>query len=143
MTATTTPLAGGTDIGETIGGKVFSRAILYDESGAAVPLYPATQPISAEALPLPAGAATSARQDEAKAAIQALGPQGAAFAITPHATNALERQIGGIAVVTGGTIVYRYPGESTDRTITLPAGFFPLVATHIRATSTAAGLTGF
>ena len=125
MTATTTPLSNGTDIGETIAGKVFNRAILYDGAGAAI------------------SPATSAKQDEAKAAIQALGPQGAAFAITPHATNALERQIGGIAVVTGGTIVYRYPGESTDRTITLPAGFFPLVATHIRDSSTAAGLTGF
>lgn len=125
MTATTTPLAAGTDIGETIADKVFSRAILFDGAGAAI------------------DPATSAKQDEAMAAIQSLGPQGPAFAITPHATNALERQIGALSIITAGTIVYRYPGESSDRTITLAAGFYPLVATHIRDTSTAAGLTGF
>jgi hypothetical protein len=91
------------------------------------------------AVTVPAGA-TSAKQDELQAAIAATAP---AFAITPHATNALERQIIAIAIVTGGDIVYRHPDDADDRTITLPAGFFPLVATHIRDTSSAEGLTGF
>ncbi|MDX3884036.1 MAG: hypothetical protein QHC65_06415 [Sphingomonas sp.] len=99
--------------------------------------------VSATALPLPAGAATAAKQDEAAAAIQALAPSAAPFAITPHATNALERQIKAISVVTGGDITFRYPGETSDRTIPVPAGFYPLVATHIRATTTATGLTGW
>lgn len=90
-----------------------------------------------------AAQATAAKQDEAKAAIQALAPSAAPFAITPHATNALERQIRAISVVTGGDITFRYPGEGADRTITVPAGFYPLSATHIRATTTASGLTGW
>ncbi|PTD19906.1 hypothetical protein CV103_12005 [Sphingomonas fennica] len=103
----------------------------------------ATQPVSAASLPLPAGAATATKQDAATAAIEALAPQGPAFAITPHASDPLEREIGAISIVTGGDITYRYPGEGGDRTITLPAGFFPLRASHIRDSSTASGLTGF
>lgn len=34
MTATVTPLTVGTDIGETIGGKVYSRSLLSDTAGA-------------------------------------------------------------------------------------------------------------
>ncbi|AGH48763.1 hypothetical protein G432_05180 [Sphingomonas sp. MM-1] len=105
--------------------------------------YPETQPVSAASLPLPAGAATATKQDAATAAIEALAPQGPAFAITPHASDPLEREIGAISIVTGGDITYRYPGEGGDRTITLPAGFFPLRASHIRDSSTASGLTGF
>ena len=102
-----------------------------------------TLTVEADALPLPSGAATSAKQDEATAAIEAVSLVDAPFAITPHATNALPRQIKAIAIVTGGDIAFRSPGASADATITLPAGLFPLPATHIRATSTAEGLTGF
>lgn len=128
--------------------------------------FQATQPISAAALPLPAGAAketkqdagntslgsidtkltgvaTAAKQDDLKAATAVTLPP---FPITPHATNALERPIIGIAVKTAGTIVFHHPADTTgtDRTIDVPAGFYPMGgATHIRATSTATGLTGF
>lgn len=103
----------------------------------------ATQPVSAASLPLPTGASTAAKQDEAIALLEAGAALDAAFAITPHATDPLERETKAIAIVTGGTVVYRHPDEGSDRTVTLPAGFFPLRATHIRATSTAVNLTGF
>jgi len=222
MSATTTPLPTGTDIAETIGGKVYNRAILFDQAGSPAQMYPDTQPVSAEslplpegaaseetlaavsakfpaslgakaanasfsivpatgasfaitaealpatlgakaaaaslsivpatdasfsisadALPLPTGAATAAKQDEATAAIEALRTSGAPFPITPHASDPLERETAAISVVTGGTIVFRFPGAGSDETIEVPAGFFPLVASHIRDTSTASGLTGW
>lgn len=81
-------------------------------------------------------AATSAKQDLAL-------PTGPAFPITPHATNPLERVINGLAIISGGTVIYRHPAEGADRTVTLPAGLFPLRASHIRTGGTATGLTGF
>lgn len=100
-------------------------------------------PASDATFPLPTGAATAAKQDQTAALIEATVALDAPFAITPHATDPLERETKAISLVTGGTVVYRHPDEGSDRTITLPSGLFPLRATHIRATSTAADLTGF
>jgi len=102
-----------------------------------------TLAVAAETLPLPAGAATSAKQDQMITPLDAMISTAAPFDITPHATNALERPIKAVSITVAGTIVFRHPDEGTDRTVTLPAGLFPLRATHIRATSTATGLTGF
>lgn len=121
----------------TLGPKASSGSV------SVAPASDATFAVSAATLPLPAGAATSAKQDAAADLLEAGVVLDAPFAITPHASNALEREIKAIAIVTGGTVVFRHPNEGSDRTITLPAGMFPLRATHIRATSTAATLTGF
>lgn len=87
--------------------------------------------------------ATSAKQDEATALLSQLVPSAAPFAITPHASNPLERETDAIAIKTAGTLVFRYPGAGSDTTLDLPVGFFPIKATHVRATSTAAGISGF
>lgn len=102
-----------------------------------------TLAVSATALPLPAGAATAAKQDQIITPLDAMVSTAAPFDITPHATNALPRPIKALSITTAGTVVFRHPDEGSDRTVTLPAGLFPIRATHIRATSTAAGLTGF
>lgn len=95
------------------------------------------------AVALPAGASTEEKQDDTIASIEASALLEVPFPITPHATNALTRPTKAIAIVTGGTVVFRPVGSLTDVTVTLPPGLFPLPATHIRATSSAAGLTGF
>jgi hypothetical protein len=105
--------------------------------------FQATQPVSAAALPLPAGAATSAKQDSEIAQLNAMVSRAAPFDITPHATNALAREIVGLSITGAGTVIFRHPDEGTDRTVTLPAGLYPMRATHIRTGGTATGLTGF
>lgn len=195
MTATPTPLSAGTDVGETIGGKLHGRTMVFDTAGAdglglvtTTPapttllgrlkaiadllagnltvtgtFFQATQPVSVAALPLPSGAATSAAQGTGNASLTSIdgkltGVATAAkqdallaataitlapFAITPDPTAALPRPITAIAIVTGGSIIYRHPAEGSDRTVTLPAGFFPFPAAYIRTGGTASGLTGF
>jgi len=98
--------------------------------------------ISATDLPLPIGAATSAKQDAVKASIDATSLTDIPFPITPG-SSALSRQIKALAIAVGGDVVFTPAGGGADVTVTLPAGMFPLPATHILSGTTATGLTGF
>jgi hypothetical protein len=126
-----------------VDGLVEVAALLQGELTVAGDFYPETQPVSATALPLPTGAATAEKQDAVKASIDATALVGIPFPITPHASNALARPTKAISVQVAGTLVFRPPSGSEDITISVPAGLLPIPATHIRATSTATGLTGY
>jgi len=104
--------------------------------------YQETQPVSLATVPLPTGAATSAKQDAVKASIDATSLTDIPFPITPG-SSALSRQIKAIAIAVGGDVVFTPAGGGADVTVTLPAGMFPLPATHILSGTTATGLTGF
>jgi len=70
------------------------------------------------------------------------------FPITPHATNPVggagtANSAYGIFVTGAGTVV-GVTDAGVERTVTLAAGqTWPVVYTHIRATSTATGIYGF
>ena len=134
---TTTPAA-NTILGRL---KAIYDALTSPASGI---FFPTTQPVSAASLPLPTGAATSAKQDAIKASIDATALVLPPFPITPHASNALPRQITAISLQEAGDVTFRAPGAGSDETVSLPAGMFPFPATHIRVSgTTATGLTGF
>jgi len=66
-----------------------------------------------------------------------------AFAITPHATNELDRITRAIHIGTSGDLVCRFVGDTSDVTIPGAVGFLPFRLSHVRDTSTAAGIVGF
>ena len=76
---TATPLPAGTDVGETIDGKLFGRSILFDADGndigapllaRAISILAAVDGLESALAP----AATAAKQDALKASIDALAP---------------------------------------------------------------------
>jgi len=161
----TSPVPDGTTLAtKDIGGVQYQKSLITDQAGAdAVGLVTAspaattilgrlkaiadalagTLGISATSLPLPTGAATSANQAAVKASIDAGSLAGLApFPITPG-SSALTRPIVALSVATGGTVIYTPTSGGGDVTVTLPAGYFPLPATHIKAGGTAEGLTGW
>jgi len=153
----TVPVSDGTTLAtKDIGGVQYQKSLIVDQAGAdAIGLVTATPGattllgrlkaiadalagtigISAAALPLPVGAATSAKQD-------AVALTDIPFPITPG-SSALSRQIKALAIAVGGDVVFTPAGGGDDVTVTLPAGLFPLPATHILSGTTATGLTGF
>lgn len=104
---------------------------------AAAVYYPATQAVSAAALPLPAGAAT-------EASLALLAPARLAFAITPHDTNPIATLPRAVIVGGAGNVTLRAVDSGADVTIAVVAAqVLDIRASHIRATgTTATGLVG-
>jgi N-acetylglutamate synthase/N-acetylornithine aminotransferase len=71
-------------------------------------------------------------------------PAAGAIAVTPHNTNALSSRIRAITINAGGTVAFTGWDGVDYATAALPAGTYPLYATHIKATGTSAtGITGW
>ena len=106
--------------------------------------FPATQPISAAALPLPAGAATEAKQDALIASVAEPVIGRNFFAITPNDSTDIATRPDGIFVGGAGTIAMQGTDDNAA-TFTVPAGVtLPLSPTRILATgTTATGIVGF
>lgn len=103
----------------------------------------ATQPISAAALPLPTGAATSARQDTNTAAINKLGSAKRWFPITPDGNTDLTTIPDAVYVGGAGDVVLK-GSDGTNATFAATAGqVLPFSPTRVLATgTTATGLVG-
>lgn len=129
-----------------LGGTLEVRGPLTDAQlrAAAVPVdvtFPETQPVSAEALPLPSGAATAAKQDQAKASLDKLSSAKNWFAITP-ADSALPDVPDAIYVGGDGDLVLRGVDDA-DATFAVVAGqILPVSPTQVRTGTTATGLIG-
>lgn len=94
--------------------------------------FQATQPISAAALPLPAGASTEATLASVLAATQALAPLSAIVAVTPSATAfAVSR-----ALIASEDMTADLTVNGVDvNGVTLNRGINPIAATKVRAVS--------
>ena len=105
--------------------------------------YPATQIVSAAALPLPAGASTSAKQDTNTAAVSKLGSAKRWFAIAPSDTVNLATTPDALYVGGAGNVVLR-GSDGVNATFAVAAGqILPLSPTRVLATdTTATGLIG-
>lgn len=76
-------------------------------------------------------------------AVTVTGPAVGAMAITPGA-NALSEPIRQVTIGGSGAITYTSSIDGTDYTTgTLPAGSYPLFASHILAATTATDVTGW
>ena len=109
---------------------------------AGVSFYPATQPVSATALPLPAGAATAANQATAITALQNSAPADDLFAITPSDTVALATVPKALLVTVAGNVAVRGTGAAPV-TLAVTAGqILPIRARYVYATNTTATVVG-
>lgn len=83
--------------------------------------------------------------DFASQAPTIIGPAVGAFAITPHDTNDLTKNIRQLTVGTAGVVVYISSRDGqTYTTGSLPAGSYPMFASRIKNTgTTATDLTGW
>ena len=102
-----------------------------------------TQPVSADALPLPTGAATSAKQDTNTAAINKLGSAKRWFPITPDGNTDLATIPDAVYVGGAGDVVLK-GSDGTNATFAATAGqVLPFSPTRVLATgTTATGLVG-
>lgn len=133
MVGITTPVATSTDIGESIGGKLFGRNLLNDTTGAdAMGL----------AADVPGTYTLLGRLKAVVEAVLSLAPTRNAFVITPSDTVALATIPRSVRVNAAGTVAYRTIDATADVTITALAGeVIPGRVQYLRATGTSA--TGF
>lgn len=76
-------------------------------------------------------------------AVTVTGPAIGCIAVTPGAS-ALAQPIRMVTINTGGVIVFTSSVDNQDYTTgTLPAGSYPMFASHILAATTASDITGW
>jgi hypothetical protein len=121
---------------------VLGRLKTIAESVTGAAYYPTTQPISAASLPLPSGAATSAKQDVAITALQNSAPADDLFAITPGAS-ALSTVPKALLVTAAGTLSIGGTSNTPVSLGTVAVGqIIPVRARYVYSAGTTATVVG-
>jgi len=132
----TTPLAAGTNVSETIGGKEYGRSLLADTAGTDAMGLVANAPAANTLL-----GRLKAVVDAVLSLIGLTAPANSFFAITPGAT-ALATVPAAIYVSGAGNLVVR-GADGNDATFVVPAGaIVPIRPRYVLGATTATGIVG-